>query len=468
MSRSLFVLLGFGALAVAIGQGCSAETLPVDDDGASQGGAAAGAGGAHQGGDGGAGGVVGPCGQDCGAIATPQCYESVCNEGQHPGPVGQCVVVPVDGGTCDDGAFCTTNDTCSGGVCVGGPPNDCGLRPGACDEVVCNESTDSCDLVAVANGAPCTSDDLCQVGTTCIGGACGGGTTKDCFFAPVPNECHVAVCNPTNGDCEPEPGNDGESCTDLSDLCTVGKTCASGSCTGGSPKDCSIMTQGCNVGICDTASGNCTPMPVGEGMACDDLNPCTTGEICTSGTCGGGTPVSQCIGGDLCCPMGCTEANDTDCGCTINLATSAVGSHSGGGSGQYGPTNWNDGLTQQDSCNQGWISNGTTPNGKWMQYEWPGPVVVGSFFIDGSLCSDICYSGRTLGTATVQWWNGSAWVTAGTINNPGGGDVAFVFSPQVTTTRIRLFDVTALPSCGTSINTLAYEWYVWTGTNCSP
>jgi hypothetical protein len=302
--------------AVALTWGCAAEpTQPVD----ATGGAAPGGGGA--GADGGTGGTGGGggnlCDQDCGAINPPACHVSVCNDGSHPGVVGQCVVIPAtDGTACDDGEFCTTDDACEAGVCLGGPENDCGMAPAECETVVCDEAVKGCVIEAADNGLPCTSDDLCVTGSTCSGGSCLGGTAKDCFFSPVPNECHVAVCNPSNGMCEPVQGNDGGACTDPNDLCTVAKTCDGGQCLGGSPKDCSHLTQGCNMGVCDATTGSCGTAAVGEGQLCDDLDACTTGEICSSGVCGGGSAVTTCSQvADGCCPSNCTEQNDYDCAC---------------------------------------------------------------------------------------------------------------------------------------------------------
>ena len=48
-----------------------------------------------------------------------------------------------------------------------------------------------------------------------------------------------------------------------------------------------------------------------------DMGACTTGEICTSGMCGGGTAVTNCSQtGDGCCPMNCTALDDIDCACS--------------------------------------------------------------------------------------------------------------------------------------------------------
>ena len=204
-------------------------------------------------------------------------------------------------------------DACVDGACEAGTDPPCGTPTvGPCEEMVCNEQSQSCSLVPKPNGQPCTHDDLCTVNSTCQNGTC-VGDPMDCSFAPVPNECHVAVCNPQNGQCEPQPGNNGQACIDPNDLCTVNKTCASGVCQGGQPKNCSYLTQGCLIGLCNTQNGQCTTTNAQNGLPCDDSDPCSTGESCLSGVCQGGTPITQCVGGDQCCPPGCMVSTDSDC-----------------------------------------------------------------------------------------------------------------------------------------------------------
>jgi len=259
-------------------------------------------------------GMALPCGIDCSTIQTDDCHEAICNTTSK-----QCEISNVSNGTsCEDGLFCTVDDSCVDGVCMGGGANDCGMTPADCDDVVCDESSKGCSTTPKANGAPCTNaTDLCLVNTSCQAGLC-LGTTKDCFFQPVPNECYSSICNPSNGMCEPkaDPMKDGTPCVDGTDPCTVNKTCSNGMCAGGSPKDCSGLTIGCNIGVCDMMTGMCVGQAVMQGQMCDDLDGCTLGETCNNGVCGGGTAVTQCSGqtADGCCPSGCTDQNDTDCG----------------------------------------------------------------------------------------------------------------------------------------------------------
>ncbi|MEQ9321341.1 MAG: immune inhibitor A [Polyangiaceae bacterium] len=296
--------------------GGTVETVPEDDDGTGGGGVGGMAtGGMNEGGDGGDNTSL--CEMDCSAINAPPCNVAVCNEGDYPGTIGECVVVADENGTtCDDGVFCTVGDACMDGACVGGPPNDCGLAVGPCEEVTCDEGSQTCSSMAANNGSACTPTDLCQINGQCTNGNC-VGQPKDCLFAPK-GDCEVSVCNPADGMCtpEPDPSLDGQSCIDPNDLCSDGNTCGNGVCSGGFPKDCSALDVGCTVGVCDAVSGqctgmavpaggtcfdgigpcetgtcdasmNCVPSPVPNGTACDDFSNCTTGDTCNGGVCSG-------------------------------------------------------------------------------------------------------------------------------------------------------------------------------------
>lgn len=52
----------------------------------------------------------------------------------------------------------------------------------------------------------------------------------------------------------------------------------------------------CQVEPCWTCAGDPSVCaPTGDGSACDDHSPCTTGETCSGGVCSGGTPVAPCF-----------------------------------------------------------------------------------------------------------------------------------------------------------------------------
>jgi hypothetical protein len=232
-------------------------------------------------------------------------------------------MVPLaDDTACDDGDFCTVGETCAAGACTGGAPNDCGMVPGECLEIVCNSTTETCATrgSAAMNGMPCTYPDLCVSGTTCMDGLCGSGTRLDCSSTPVSGPCQAASCDPATGTCEVANVNEGGACTDPGNPCVVDDTCTAGVCGGGTtPRDCSAMDGLCVTGVCDPTSGACTTMPASEGSACDDGMSCTSATVCTAGVCGGGTSPACSLTSDGCCPGACTDANDADCACPGEL-----------------------------------------------------------------------------------------------------------------------------------------------------
>jgi len=225
--------------------------------------------------------------------------------------------------------------------------------------------------------------------------------------------------------------------------CTINTTCTNGVCGGGQPAN--------------------------QGGACDDGKACTNNDKCNNGTCSGSTIVA-CANNDGCCPQGCTQANDNDCNCNTNLALTATPSMSPGGGSppSYGPEQMNNQVGKA-VCNWAWISNNTVPNGQWFEYDWAQPVTIGSIYVEtenGLGGQPPCNSpaGRNLASGTIQYWNGASWVTSTTWSGQHA-DLKIDLPAPVTTTKIRLFDVTTDPGNG---NSAIYEWHVYGGTGCMP
>lgn len=303
-----------------------------------------------------------PCAEDCSKIQTPPCLMAVCNTGQVVGPVNACAVVNAPAGSaCDDGQFCTVGDTCDGnGTCKGGPQNDCGMTAPDCMQLSCDELSHSCSPQPGNDGSSCTLTDLCQANGQCANGVC-VGDTKDCSFSPDA-ECNSVACNPATGKCEPTPdaSKNGQACVLTGDLCSTGRTCANGTCGGGTPKNCSALTVGCNNGVCDPTNGacvgepvpaggtcysgidqchtgtcdataNCVPAAVADGTSCNDHNACTSGDTCNAGVCSGTTSVGCQLYFTSAfepCPDGWTFTGDWQCGtpATVGPATAHGGS----------------------------------------------------------------------------------------------------------------------------------------------
>jgi hypothetical protein len=252
------------------------------------------------------------CAVNCADIEAPACMQGVCNM-----MTGQCEFEPgEEGAPCEDGLFCTDQDVCMDGECVGGPLPDCGSSADPCLETICDEDEDECSVAPKANGSSCIAEDPCTTNAICQNGQC-LGAPKDCSATPVA-DCEVAVCDPMQaGACVPIIGNVGLPCDDSGDLCMVQKVCdAAGACVGGVPKNCSAFTNGCNNGVCEPATGacfsdpvppggtcleatdtcnigicdnngNCNGMPTNDGGACVDGSSCTVNDVCSAGTCAG-------------------------------------------------------------------------------------------------------------------------------------------------------------------------------------
>ncbi len=127
-----------------------------------------------------------------------------------------------------------------------------------------------------ANTAACDDQDPCTVGDTCADGACVSGTPMDC--SALSDVCHTGVCQ--DGTCVAI--EETWACDDQ-DPCTTGDVCTGGTCKG-TPLDCSALSDACHVGVCE--NGACVAKPL-TGNACDDGDACTVNDTCQNGTCVG-------------------------------------------------------------------------------------------------------------------------------------------------------------------------------------
>lgn len=201
----------------------------------------------------------------------------------------------VDGSACDDGDACTTTDTCSLGVCVGGPPPDCN------DGNVCTD--DACLPASgcshVNNTDPCDDVDACTTADTCSNGVCVGGAPPNCNDGDV---CTDDACDSAIG-CvtafNTAPCDDGNACTQTDQ-------CESGTCVGSSPIVCAPLNDCQDMGICNPATGTCAYFLKPDGTSCDDGNACTMNDACKSGACVDSTPLvcpdppDKCHGAGIC------------------------------------------------------------------------------------------------------------------------------------------------------------------------
>ncbi|MCH7687838.1 MAG: hypothetical protein IH899_14335, partial [Planctomycetes bacterium] len=248
--------------------------------------------------------TAGSCGGtavDCSG-AGDQCNTASCDPNGAEGNCG--ILTPVTNGTpCSDGNACTTVDTCSGGVCVGGAPANCddgsdcttdgcdsltgctntplplGTPCGDPTDTICN-GADSCDATGTCqdnfatDGTSCEDGLVCNGAETCLGGLCTPGT-------PIPGCCK------NDADC------------DNGDVCDGIETCVGNICVSGTPLTCSDGNV-CTDDLCDPVTGCFFP---NNTAPCDDGLACNEGETCTAGVCGGGSAVD-------CTGVGADDCND--------------------------------------------------------------------------------------------------------------------------------------------------------------
>ncbi|NOT00328.1 MAG: hypothetical protein HOP29_06840 [Phycisphaerales bacterium] len=188
-----------------------------------------------------------------------------------------------DGVRCEDGVFCTGNDTCRSGACQPGPSPCAGTGQPFCRESVRQCASGCLSPSDCTDGNECTSDS-CQVDGVCsfvprpVRTACGDSTDNPCTD---PDTCDGA------GACVVNNAADGTSCPD-DRFCNGEEVCRSGTCQSrGSPCDpgfvCSESGDACR---CDSNAD------------CDDDLFCNGRETCDDGVCIDGTP--PCSGGSTC------------------------------------------------------------------------------------------------------------------------------------------------------------------------
>jgi len=333
---------------------------------------------------------------------------------------GVCVAQPSNEfGACNDGSFCTENDTCVGGVCVGGSPKFCASMD-SCHIGFCNESTDGCVNVPGNDGAECDDQSSCTGVGVCSNGTCTTGPQIDCSF--YNGQCTIGVCNAQSG-CQAQPSNEGGACNDglnspctvgqcqtgfcvsvptnedgaCNDnlFCTIGEHCVSGQCAGASPNPCA-PPGGCFIASCDENNDQCTAVPGNDGAACDDFSPCTAGTTCLNGACINGVPSNDGV------------ACDDGTSCTTNELCTAGTCGGGQGPAVYFADDFSDNSN-------GWI----------LGPEWQiGPATVSSNGFPGA-------DPGTDHTSSVD--NGVAGVVIGGNASTGLHDYYYLESPPFNT-----------------------------------
>ena len=246
------------------------------------------------------GGGCGGAPRDCSGDTT-QCTVGTCNDVDDA-----CVPVAVTNGTqCDDGAVCTGSDACGSGICKGVLLADCCTQSSDCDDD--NPCTqDSCDpgsgqcsnTPGPLNGTSCQDGHFCTTDDKCTGGTC-VGKLRDC--AQVADECNLGLCDEAANACVKNPTNEGQACSSDGIVCTddlcVGGTCQhianSAPCDDG---ELCTHSDSCNGGFC-----------FGVVYTCSDGLACTSDQCDGAGLCEFLPDGSSCVIGGVCHAKGASK-----------------------------------------------------------------------------------------------------------------------------------------------------------------
>ncbi len=289
--------------------------------------------------------------------------------------------------SCDDGDWCTQNDNCVAGECVGGGltycwdddpcttdvcdsvQKECVYAPVACgDGEICIEGDCvqeiACgDLAGCSDGDPCTQDvckggfcwfpPLCDDANPCTTDSCEDGACKydpaalqgtDCAVTP----CEVATCDA--GTCVwkgPKVCDDDDACT-WDECQNEGCTSWPTNCDDGNP----CTEDGCDPAIgCLNVAVACPDGQACVAGGCQVFEPCATDAdcagnafepcdvfACTDGLC---LPTPKCFDGDQCTEDHCEVTDCNDFGCSATCSFTVV---------MGWPCEDGDACTTNDSC----------------------------------------------------------------------------------------------------------------------
>ena len=202
---------------------------------------------------------IADCASQSAVCLTDQCVPIICKPGSTK-CTGPQLSTCNSSGTAWDSVGCSSNTICDGSTCA---PIVC--TPGA--SVCANKIVSTCNDLGTkyVNGTDCgASGQICSKGN-CVTPLCQAGQTT-CSGTTL-STCNADGLSVTKSTCD-----DSNTCT--SDGCDT----ILGSCS-----HFAINCDDGNICTIDSCSGGCKHVANTE--ACNDGNPCTTGETCASGTC---------------------------------------------------------------------------------------------------------------------------------------------------------------------------------------
>jgi peptidase C25-like protein len=162
---------------------------------------------------------------------------------------------------CAGGETCFGEESCQQGFCepVNGPA-DCSHLDEACKVGRCNELTKECEAVALDDVA-CDDGHWCSLEDTCLAGEC-IGSERDCSDD---DPCTLDSCDFQSDECKHDPES-GAACHDGL-YCTADDVCQAGLCVG-STSICPQATGQCLVAVCDEEANQCGIEHAQDGLAC--------------------------------------------------------------------------------------------------------------------------------------------------------------------------------------------------------
>lgn len=199
-----------------------------------------------------------------------ECYVKKCQVSSTPNGTNCDIVWADDGTSCEDDLYCTVADKCNGGICMG-LPRDCSGFESQCLDAQCDEALDLCAQENKPPETECNDDLYCTVEDHCYGGSC-VGEARDC--SAVNDQCNKGKCNETEEICEKRALPLETSCEN-SDYCTVNDYCTEGECLAGQARDCSWVSQidSCYDGECNSSQEACAFIDNETCTDCDQGKP---------------------------------------------------------------------------------------------------------------------------------------------------------------------------------------------------
>lgn len=274
----------------AIGGGSSVHTSA--GDGGTSGGDGPGSGGEDaRAGDGGIGGST-DGGAGSSHCPTGCSIEDECYLDGEVNPENDCLICDTqqstddwtsdNGKSCDDELFCTDNDVCAQGTCLG--------EPRSCDDSVACNGGESCDEEedrCLSAASTCPDGTICDVESdtctsTCTGCAIDGNCYGDGIGSPN-DPCLTCDVAQSESEWSVDAGatcDDGSLCTD-DDACNTAGACI------GVPVVCEDDGGACGANrSCDGGTGQCVAHYPGNTTSCNDDDACTVDDRCDgSGDC---------------------------------------------------------------------------------------------------------------------------------------------------------------------------------------